>query len=448
MSETKTIGRGAASDVVRVFRCAAEARGGTAVGFYTLSLAALASFLITVGPNGHPAGPLALALVATWLAVGPAFFLGGGVPSRLAFIETLPVRASSKAIALIPFALGGALVSGLAGALDHWAPWKTATAVGFCGWALLAAWIARPRTIVRATAWLGLMTAGTIVISIGRGAGGWTGAAIAALCLDLVAWLASPAHASSRDARRRTGGASPDGAQPPLRKSSAGVATGWRARERGEAIPYVTTRKETTWFDVLTLIANHRQKGASIPVLIGMLFLGVGHAVLLTMRQYNTFQVAFAFMGTIGGLLGAATSPAILEFLASRPIRRRTVLLATVVPCLFVALFVPATTAIAIVVSRRPDMGPLLFGTVRTLLIMLAWASCFAFEGGRDPRKPWPVLNLAFWVGLAAVALPAMFSTKHAPWAQPPLPLVAAFAVICCVRLWRQVSGRFDVFSR
>ena len=341
---------------------------------------------------------------------------------KLEYLQALPLRGSSRTLLALPEILFAGLVVAVVALLpDGFGPLHALTLWGCCAWAIAATHFLPIRSVLRFPVWLAIASLGPFVAfcAYGTHAGdgaGWRRAAIAAVVVAGLGFALTPRELRRRLARPTT--------QIPVGESFA-AAAGTVARFRPS--------NRRVGFARLWRLSSPRQS-LWLVVLYGIVVILIQTALLWSSnddwRRITAMIVVWPMM--FGNAVATATSRSTIEFLATRPLRRSRLFVATVVPWFALALVPP----LLVFLRERsalpsPGVGPHDL-SAHLALASLAIMFCACTQSTRPGRIDWvSVLSLAtamgigFWIVLSRVAQVA----KRHPLPALPLWALAAIAV-------------------
>lgn len=386
----------------------------------------------------------------------------------LAFLRTLPQPHAPRSLLLLPgcglgllAALASLSVLSVLAAVALFGCWCWATAIGHrfagrSGWLLL--FVAVP------LAYLALLVA-----AWSFAAGGLTAVAAVSAALGLAGCLASPrdrflALVATGSKRR------PDGAQV---GSDALDLTVRQDRGAGR-------RSAAGRIFRVALRANPR--GAS-GILWFALAIGGACFLLLTIASpLKPLTASLVFQMTLANSLAASNSRGAREFLSTRPIRRRLLLRAAVLPWVLLGLLFPAVALVSAATRTtvaRDDLSslsylrdpikpsrPSSFGehqprlpgrllvspAIRSALVgrvlgsgvlQLAWFLSFAAFGITNERRRWSHTrwtSLALFLVAGALMTPMFVPWLRLPWGPPPIWVAGLLAAAGAYVLQRRLA--------
>jgi hypothetical protein len=386
----------------------------------------------------------------------------------LAFLRTLPQPHAPRSLLLLP-ACGLGLLAALASlsvlpvlaAVALLGCWCWATAIGHrfagrTGWFLLL--VAVP------LAYVALLAA-----AVSFAAGGLTAAAAVSTALGLAGCLASPRDRFlalvAAGSRRQ-----PDGAQV---GSGALHVTARQDRDSGP-------RSAGGRIFQVALRANPR--GPSGLLWFALAISGTCFLLLTIASPLKPLTAGLVFQMTIANALAASNSRAAREFLSTRPIRRRLLLGAAVLPWVLLGLLLPAVALVSATTRTtvaRDDLSslsyprdtvkpsrPSSFGehpprlpgqllvspAIRSALVErvlgfgvlhLAWFLSFAAFGITNERRRWSRArwtSLALFLVAAALMTPMFVPWLRLPWGPPPIWVAGLLAAAGAYVLRRRLA--------
>ncbi len=356
----------------------------------------------------------------TGMSVGTSGLMQSTRAETLAFLETRPLRVSTKVIVTLPFMVIAAIFVAFVSALGHWELAKASAVFGCAWWAIDLAVIV-PHPPSKNLAFLGLGTLGILTACFGYAAGGWNGATIAIVPLAAIGWFAAP----SRNAWR-TGQLSREG-------SVAATTPVAASRSR---------KTSTTAVDVLVLALCGRDRKIGPLVLLQILLASGVFAASLVDHKLSTLACCFWFMLiTMNSFLfAAALSRPSLEFLATRPLGARRLIVGLVLPWLMTVCTLPLLTlgwsqhGFVRLGAYRISAASFV---LRLILVAVGFLFCVSHDALRGPRARIPLLNVGLYLLLAPLVLPWLcpIEIHGLPWWLPPTWLVAGYALVIAT-LW------------
>ncbi|HEX4403918.1 MAG TPA: hypothetical protein VH560_03770 [Polyangia bacterium] len=292
--------------------------------------------------------------------------------------------------------------------------------------------VPEPRS--RSLTFFGLGALGMLAAFFGYAAAGWNGAAFAVVPLAAISWFAAPAQNAWRTRRL-----SDD-------RSVAMPPPGTALRPRNTI---------TTAFDVMSLALWGRDRRMGWGILLQVLLASVVCATSLVTHQIRPTAcfMWFSLITASTTVFVSALSRPSLEFLATRPLGVKRLLIGPLLPWLATVCALPL---LALAWSRHGVVG---VGTyqvstgsfvLRLTLTAVGYLCCFSHDALRDPRTKIPLLNVGLYLLLAPLVLPWLcpIKVRHLPWWLPPTWLVAGYAVVV-VTLWaRRLPWHLLVLER
>jgi hypothetical protein len=367
------------------------------------------------------------------LAQLPLFMMRDRRPDTIAFLETRALRAPTKMLVLVPLYAIAALYAAALGAYRHFSIPEILAVAGCCAWAVAVGMLSPPPGFSKATARICLLIVGTVVAVFAHGSGGWPSCAIAMGALAIGGAIAIPRGVASRYEVQ----------QKPATKR----ATEPRVRDdlaRPER--FARRRTGTTWFDVLRLVGTSGQPLALRLLVLQILILSVVTGVVLKNHDGLGALCAMWMLAVMGfaNALAAGLSRPTFEFLATRPLGPRRLVLGTIVPWLLLALSLP------LVLFLWAPRGFVSFGRshvsvtsleLRLVLVSLACLFCFAHHNLLAHGERRSVANVGAWLGFIAVALPFFFPYRvlPAPWPLPPVGLLTTYTLVLGAMWYRRL---------
>jgi hypothetical protein len=335
--------------------------------------------------------------------------------NRLAYLQGLPVRASSRTLLLLPEVLfSGLAIAGAARWSHAFGPLHALTLWGCCAWAIATSHFFPIRRVLRFPLWLAIAGLAPFVslcaYGPGDGADGWRRAAAAAVVMGALGFVLGP-----RSLRRRVTRPTSQVPRTPLAAAAniprfrpanrrVGLAKLWR----------LSMPNQSTW--VLAAWA---------------LVVLISSALFWAAREWQQETlITMAWPMAFGGFIATATSRRVTEFLWTRPLARAHLLAAMVVPWILMA-FVPALLAFARERSAVPAPGmgahEISARLALTTLALLFFSGTEPARGSRlDPVAGVASLvvstGLVFWT---AAWTASVTSPRHSIPAPPTWALVA-----------------------
>jgi len=250
-----------------------------------------------------------------------------GRAEALRFLQVTPQPIATKWLLFLPFGAAGILIA--LASLTVMPPLAALTLLGCWCWATAVGhWCAGRALHILLAAWL-LSFVPLVVAALTYDSGSWAPAAATALALGSVGWLASP--------RARVPALT-------VRAGAAGGRSG--ARPVRHAVPRWTALR------MLFLTEIFARRGLTLLLILPMI-LFQAMALLLPLSSANGIVMVMAF----SGMLASANTPAVRDFLATRPITRGQKLRGLILPwCLLVAV-VPAISVLSAATATTIDRG-------------------------------------------------------------------------------------------
>jgi hypothetical protein len=353
------------------------------------------------------------------------------VADKVAYLQALPVRGSSRTLVVLPELLFVGLVIAAA---SRWRPGfgprHALVLWGCCAWAIESAHFFAVSSLGRFALWLAVVGVAPIVSGCAYGhddvAAAWRRAAIAAVIMAGLGFALTP-----RSLRRRLARATTEVPTHEPLLSTMGPDSRFRPSNRRVGLArllWLSMPSQRRWAPGLLAF------GALIEV-----------PMLWHAETWHQLSMMFIVWATcFGALVAQATSRGPSEFLATRPLGRSRLLAATVLPW-FLLAFVPAL----LVFMRELSTAPLpAFGAHETSARLALATLAIVFWSGAAPapagRFDWVgaatglvALGLIGWTTAAAVTFG---SPRHAFPAPPSWALAAL--VIPAGAFWYRRSLR------
>jgi hypothetical protein len=419
---------GPAIDLVRASSLVARHLGAPSAGFIALWLLSALMGLSHARTPDDSAGimrALWVSMFCTGISLGTG--MTNARAGTLIFLETRPLRVSANMIVALPFFVIAAIFVAFVSAMGHWGLAKASAVFGCAWWAIdLAILIPNPRS--SALAFFALGAVGILTALFSYAGGGWNATVIAIVPLAAIGWFAAPSRNAWRIERESPKASSQGKGRP---ASPPTVATTYR-----------TQKKTTTAFDLLTLIVWGRYKMAGTNTVVQPLLAGLAIALALVDHSHTWNACAFWLLVVMSqsGLFVAAFSRPSLEFLATRPLGARRLILGIAAPWLVALGSLPP---LLLACSER---GVVRFGDYRVttvsllarlVLVAIAHLFCLSLDALRPPRTRIPLVTMGLYLLLAPLLLPWFLPIKirGLPWWLPPTWLVGGYAVVV-VTLW------------
>ena len=346
--------------------------------------------------------------------------------AALTYLAALPLRASGRTLSILPlFLVAGAVVMA-AGRWHHFAPWRSVVVWGCCGWAIVVGYAFAPNRRLHIPALLALVSVAPIIAAIAYAGGSGRRAGHAAMTTTGLGWLLAPRFPHRRFLRPK-----PPSVTPPTPAPLSSWAT-QPFRPSNRAVGLVRLFR--------TMVPQQNDRYLWLMAVSSLCFVLV---VIGTAAKRLPITTWSAMSKALIPPIGLMAAPGSLEFLAVRPLGRRRIVAAAILPWFLIAL-IPTITAFLCELAVGPLPGvPWHEPSTRMALVVFSYVFLSSAQStGRRPRDQ--ALNLlATGGGLALLIAIIWTSPTFHVLRPPPLwalgALVVATGSLWCVRTpWRR----------